>query len=254
MNGEGKITTAHRSRLAIIYLRQSTMLQVRDHTESTTRQYALVDLALALGWTAENILVIDKDLGISGRFGVERGGFHEVVAKVCLAEAGAVFGLEVSRLARSNADIARLLELAGTGQATATTIALPLGVNPITATVIAEGATCTCVGVAGTATVTVGPAQGLTAQPACYTLNLPPLPWSFAHTTLTATGATPGATVTFHSDGAGGPVLCTAVADTNGNANCTANLTIFQLASGYTATTPVPGGSLTSSSTLLPCI
>ncbi|WP_434593865.1 recombinase family protein [Streptomyces sp. A5-4] len=112
MNGEEKITTSHRSRLAIIYLRQSTMLQVRDHSESTTRQYALVDLAVALGWTAENILVIDKDLGVSGRFGVERGGFHDVVAKVCLAEAGAVFGLEVSRLARSNADIARLLELA----------------------------------------------------------------------------------------------------------------------------------------------
>ncbi|MDJ0467166.1 recombinase family protein, partial [Streptomyces sp. H27-C3] len=89
-----------------------TMLQVRDHTESTTRQYALVDLAAELGWTPENILVIDKDLGISGRFGTERGGFHDVVAKVCLAEAGAVFGLEVSRLARSSADIARLLELA----------------------------------------------------------------------------------------------------------------------------------------------
>ncbi|MEU2794731.1 recombinase family protein [Streptomyces sp. NPDC007100] len=72
----------------------------------------MVDLALALGWTAENILVVDKDLGVSGRFGVERGDFHDVVAKVCLAEAGAVFGLEVSRLARSNADIARLLELA----------------------------------------------------------------------------------------------------------------------------------------------
>ncbi|MEH6380072.1 recombinase family protein, partial [Streptomyces sp. KLMMK] len=94
------------------YLRQSTMLQVRDHTESTARQYALADLATTLGWTAEKILVIDADLGISGQFGVVRGGFHDVVAKVCLAEAGAVFGLEVSRLARSNADIARLLELA----------------------------------------------------------------------------------------------------------------------------------------------
>ncbi|MBB5109881.1 DNA invertase Pin-like site-specific DNA recombinase [Streptomyces spectabilis] len=112
MNGEGKITASHRSRLAIIYLRQSTMLQVRDHTESTTRQYALAELAATLGWTAQNILVIDADLGISGQFGVVRGGFHDVVAKVCLAEAGAVFGLEVSRLARSNADIARLLELA----------------------------------------------------------------------------------------------------------------------------------------------
>src|SRR4051794_35484595 len=112
MNGEGKITASHRSRLAIIYLRQSTILQVRNHTESTTRQYALAELAATLGWPAENILVIDADLGISGRFGTERGGFRDVVAKVCLAEAGAVFGLEVSRLARSSADIARLLELA----------------------------------------------------------------------------------------------------------------------------------------------
>ncbi|MEU8888596.1 recombinase family protein [Streptomyces sp. NPDC048442] len=74
MNVEGKITTSHRSGLAIIYLRQSTMLQVREHTESPTRQYALVDLALALGWMVENILVIDKDLGVSGRFGSEEFG------------------------------------------------------------------------------------------------------------------------------------------------------------------------------------
>ncbi|MFC9331852.1 recombinase family protein [Kitasatospora sp. NPDC057015] len=111
MNGESKITASHRSRLAIVYLRQSTMLQVREHGESTARQYALAELAVSLGWPPEQVLVIDADLGVSGRFGSERGGFHEVVAKVCLAEAGAVFGLEVSRLARSNADIARLLEL-----------------------------------------------------------------------------------------------------------------------------------------------
>ncbi|MFF3749333.1 hypothetical protein ACFYYH_02555 [Streptomyces sp. NPDC002018] len=140
------------------------------------------------------------------------------------------------------------------GQATTTTSSLPAGANTITATVNAVGGTCTCVNVVATGTVTVGAAQGFTARPACYTLNFPPLPWSFAHTTLTVTGATPGAVVTFHSDGAGGPVLCTAVADVNGNASCPVNLTVFQLASGFTATTPVPGGFLTSSSTLSPCI
>ncbi|MEU5547675.1 Ig-like domain-containing protein [Streptomyces sioyaensis] len=141
-----------------------------------------------------------------------------------------------------------------TGQAVVTTTVLPAGTNTVTATVIGEGSTCACTGVAGTTTVTVGPSQTFAAHPACYTLNFPPLPWSFAHATLTVTGATPGSTVTFHSDGAGGPVLCTAVADSFGNASCVATLSIFQLLSGYTATTPVPGGFLTSSSTLLPCL
>ena len=112
MNGETKITASHRARRALIYIRQSTMLQVRDHGESTARQYALAELAATLGWSAEDITVIDSDLGISGRFGTERGGFREIVAKVCLGEVGAVFGLEVSRLARSSAEFARLLELA----------------------------------------------------------------------------------------------------------------------------------------------
>jgi DNA invertase Pin-like site-specific DNA recombinase len=112
MNGETKITASHRARSALIYTRQSTMLQVRDHGESTARQYALAELAVTLGWPAEQVTVIDSDLGISGRFGTERGGFREIVAKVCLGEVGAVFGLEVSRLARSSAEFARLLELA----------------------------------------------------------------------------------------------------------------------------------------------
>ncbi|MFF7234588.1 Ig-like domain repeat protein [Streptomyces sioyaensis] len=131
------------------------------------------------------------------------------------------------------------------------------GANIVTATVTAAGTACTCTNVTSPpVTVTVQPAGTGTLQalPACYRLNFPPLPWSFARATLTATGATPGAVLTFHSDGAGGPVLCTAVADANGNASCTANLTVFQLASGYTATTPVPGGFLSSSSTLTPCI
>jgi DNA invertase Pin-like site-specific DNA recombinase len=112
VNGETKITASHRARSALIYIRQSTMLQVRDHGESTARQYALAESAVTLGWPAEQITVIDSDLGVSGRFGTERGGFREIVAKVCLGEVGAVFGLEVSRLARSCAEFARLLELA----------------------------------------------------------------------------------------------------------------------------------------------
>jgi DNA invertase Pin-like site-specific DNA recombinase len=112
MNGEAKITASHRSRTAIIYVRQSTMVQVRDHTESTTRQYALAGEAERLGWPAESIEVIDTDLGVSGRYGSDRGGFREIVARVCLGEVGAVFGLEVSRLARSSAEFTRLLKLA----------------------------------------------------------------------------------------------------------------------------------------------
>ena len=112
MNGEAKITASHRSRIAIIYVRQSTMVQVRDHTESTTRQYALAGEAQRLGWPAAAVEVIDTDLGVSGRYGSDRGGFREIVARVCLGEVGAVFGLEVSRLARSSAEFTRLLELA----------------------------------------------------------------------------------------------------------------------------------------------
>ncbi|MFI6474119.1 recombinase family protein [Streptomyces sp. NPDC050516] len=112
MSGEAKITSGHRSRLAVVYVRQSTLLQVRDNAESTARQYGLADQAVALGWPAEKVCVIDADLGVSGRFSGLRKGFREVVSRVCLGEVGAVFGLEVSRLARSSADFARLLEFA----------------------------------------------------------------------------------------------------------------------------------------------
>ncbi|WP_241841885.1 recombinase family protein [Pseudofrankia sp. BMG5.36] len=112
VNGASKITGLHRSRTAAIYLRQSTLMQVRDNTASTLRQYGLVDLAVELGWPRENVRVIDADLGVSGRFGADREGFRDLVAQVCLGEVGAIFGLEVSRLARSSADFARLLELA----------------------------------------------------------------------------------------------------------------------------------------------
>ena len=87
-------------------------MQVREHTESTLRQYDLTGQAARLGWAAADIEVIDADLGLSGRSASHREGFKQLVARVCLGEVGAVFGLEVSRLARSNADLARLLELA----------------------------------------------------------------------------------------------------------------------------------------------
>lgn len=112
IRGGQKITRAHLDRAAIVYVRQSTLVQVREHTESTLRQYDLAAQAARLGWTAAGIEVIDADLGLSGRTASHREGFKHLVTRVCLGEVGAVFGLEVSRLARSSADLARLLELA----------------------------------------------------------------------------------------------------------------------------------------------
>ncbi|WP_040827990.1 recombinase family protein, partial [Nocardia jiangxiensis] len=112
VNGATKISTAHRSRSAVVYVRQSTAMQVREHAESTARQYGLSDVAVRLGWTSEQVVIVDADLGVSGRFGSDRDGFRELISRVCLGEVGAIFGLEVSRLARSSAEFARLLELA----------------------------------------------------------------------------------------------------------------------------------------------
>ncbi|MEV6537091.1 recombinase family protein [Streptomyces sp. NPDC051639] len=112
MSGSQKITSSHRSRLALIYVRQSTLLQVRENTESTARQYGLAERARQLGWAESDITVVDTDLGVSGRFSGLRAGFQQLVARVCLGEIGAVFGLEVSRLARSSAEFGRLLEFA----------------------------------------------------------------------------------------------------------------------------------------------
>ena len=112
MNGETKIGGGHRARQAVIYLRQSSMAQVREHTESTTRQYGLVEEAVRLGWVRSDVVVIDTDLGVSGRWGVAREGFAELVSRVCSGQVGAIFGLEISRLARSNAEVARLMEFA----------------------------------------------------------------------------------------------------------------------------------------------
>jgi DNA invertase Pin-like site-specific DNA recombinase len=112
VNGASKITTEHRARAAVVYVRQSTVMQVREHSESTARQYGLSAVAVELGWTAEQVVIVDADLGVSGRFGSERDGFRELISRVCLGEVGAILGLEVSRLARSSAEFARLLELA----------------------------------------------------------------------------------------------------------------------------------------------
>jgi hypothetical protein len=101
VNGAAKIVGGHRDRLAVVYLRQSSMAQVREHTESTMRQYGLVEQAVRLGWARDAVVVIDTDLGVSGRWGVARAGFAELVARVCTGEVGAIFGLEISRLAQS---------------------------------------------------------------------------------------------------------------------------------------------------------
>jgi DNA invertase Pin-like site-specific DNA recombinase len=87
-------------------------MQVREHTESTLRQYALADTAVAMGWAPRDVEVIDRDLGLSGTSAAHRAGFRELMSRVCLGEVGAVFGLEISRLGRSNADLARLAEMA----------------------------------------------------------------------------------------------------------------------------------------------
>ena len=107
-----KIGRSHLERAAVVYVRQSTLAQVREHTESTARQYALAEQAVALGWDRHDVQVIDADLGLSGRSVEGRDGFRSLVSKVCLGEVGAIFGLEISRLARSSADLSRLLELA----------------------------------------------------------------------------------------------------------------------------------------------
>lgn len=106
-----KVRPEHLSRNALVYVRQSTMAQVRFNQESTQRQYALQEKALSLGWQKESIRVIDSDLGISGSGRARRPGFAQLVASVSLGEVGAVFGLEISRLARSSADLMKLLEL-----------------------------------------------------------------------------------------------------------------------------------------------
>jgi DNA invertase Pin-like site-specific DNA recombinase len=105
-----KIQSQHLDRLAIVYVRQSTMQQVAEHQESTRLQYALTDKAYQMGWPKSNIQVIDKDLGCSGSSIDGRLGFQELMSLVALGKVGIVLGREVSRLARSSLDWQRLLE------------------------------------------------------------------------------------------------------------------------------------------------
>lgn len=113
MTDAAKIGAAHLQRAAYVYLRQSTAAQVENNRESTQRQYALAARASALGWPARQVVVIDEDLGVSGSGVAERSGFARLTAEVALGHVGIVLGLEVSRLARNNADWYRLLDLCG---------------------------------------------------------------------------------------------------------------------------------------------
>ena len=106
-----KISASHRSRDAYVYVRQSTPSQIVQHSESLVRQYELRERAVALGWPAPQVVVIDADLGRSGADSTARLGFRELVADVGLGQVGIVLGIEVSRLARNNADWYQLLDL-----------------------------------------------------------------------------------------------------------------------------------------------
>jgi DNA invertase Pin-like site-specific DNA recombinase len=108
--GQQKVTARHLTRSAYLYVRQSTMRQVIENTESTERQYGLRQRAVALGWPSDAVVVIDSDLGQSGA-STDREGFQKLVAEVGMGRAGIVLGLEVSRLARNSIDWHRLLEI-----------------------------------------------------------------------------------------------------------------------------------------------
>ena len=106
-----KVTAARLSRDAYLYIRQSTLYQVINNSESTARQYDLRGRALTLGWPAERIHVIDIDQGHSGASAADREGFRHLVAEVSLGRAGIVLGLECSRLARDSADWQQLIKI-----------------------------------------------------------------------------------------------------------------------------------------------
>jgi DNA invertase Pin-like site-specific DNA recombinase len=106
-----KVSPDRLDRDVYLYVRQSTLRQIMENTESTQRQYALRERAIALGWPIEGVQVIDCDQGQSGASAADREGFQRLIAEVSLGHAGIVLGLEVSRLARNNSDWHRLLEI-----------------------------------------------------------------------------------------------------------------------------------------------
>jgi DNA invertase Pin-like site-specific DNA recombinase len=110
---ERKIKRQHQERLAVVYIRQSSMNQVQQNQESTQLQYGLVSHAISLGWPKERVLVIDDDLGVSGATAEGRIGFQRLLSDIALNHVGMILGVEMSRLARSCKDWYQLLELCG---------------------------------------------------------------------------------------------------------------------------------------------
>src|SRR6516165_1100360 len=108
-----KITNAHQAKLAVVYVRQSTPQQVAENRESLARQYALAEHARGMGWPTDRVIVIDEDLGLSGRSAGGRPGFQRLIAEVTMDHVGLVLGLEMSRFARSCKDWHHLLEVCG---------------------------------------------------------------------------------------------------------------------------------------------
>ena len=106
-----KLSPRHLEKLAVVYVRQSSPTQVLEHRESTARQYGLADRAVAFGWSRDRVLIIDEDLGKSGRTTDGRSGFQRLIAEVTLDHVGMVLGLEMSRLARSSKDWHAFFEL-----------------------------------------------------------------------------------------------------------------------------------------------
>ena len=106
-----KVQARHLKRSAFLYVRQSSLRQVFENSESTKRQYDLRQRAISLGWHLDQVIIIDSDQGQSGKSSADREGFQRLVTEVSLGRAGIVMGLEVSRLARNSSDWHRLLEI-----------------------------------------------------------------------------------------------------------------------------------------------
>jgi DNA invertase Pin-like site-specific DNA recombinase len=116
MNTSDLIQPSHLQRRAIIYVRQSSPNQVLNHRESTRLQYALKHRALERGWSESSLLVIDRDLGLTGTTAADRPGFQELVTLVSLGQVGIVFAYDATRLARNCTDWYQLLDLCGLRQ------------------------------------------------------------------------------------------------------------------------------------------
>src|SRR5438876_319359 len=110
-DGQSKVQARHLKRSAFLYVRQSSLRQVFENSESTKRQYDLRQRAISLGWRVDQVIIIDSDQGQSGKSSADREGFQRLVTEVSLGRVGIVMGLEVSRLARNSSDWHRLLEI-----------------------------------------------------------------------------------------------------------------------------------------------